>query len=72
MHLSTNVSHWMCVFMGLFLVVTGLVSHVHSQHSPGGAVPADDPHDLACIGKRAVMVAIGLFAVCYGVLRVLP
>jgi len=71
MHLSTNVSHWMCVFMGLFLVVTGLVSHVHSS-SPGGAAPADDPHDLACLGKRAVLVAIGLVAVGYGVLRVLP
>jgi hypothetical protein len=71
MHLSTNISHWMCVLMGLFLVVTGLVSHVHSQ-SPGGAMPVDDSHDLACLGKRAVLIAIGLVAVGYGVLRVLP
>ena len=69
MHISSNFSHWVCVFMGLFLIVTGLVSHVARQTvSVAARVYGSNTGGGF---KRAVIIGIGLFAVGYGVSRVL-
>jgi hypothetical protein len=70
MRLSTNISHWVCIFMGLFLIVTGLVSHA-ARRAANAALPGDETDAATGVGKRAVLVAIGLIAVAYGVSRVL-
>jgi hypothetical protein len=71
MRLSTNISHWVCVFMGLFLIVIGLVSHA-PRRTASVALPGDEADASSGLGKRAVLIAIGLVAVAYGVSRVLP
>ena len=70
MHLSTNISHWVCVFMGAFLIVVGLVSHAPSR-AASTALPGDSTESGGGVGKRAVLIGIGLIAVAYGVSRVL-
>ena len=69
MHNFTNVSHWVCIGTGVLLVVTGILSHARQvttnpitgrNYSPG-----------AGLGKRLVLIGIGLFAVVYGMARVL-
>lgn len=70
MHISTNISHWVCVFMGLFLIVIGLVSHA-PQRAASGALPGDETDASNGVGRRAVLVTIGLIAIAYGVSRVL-
>jgi hypothetical protein len=58
------------MFMGVFLIVTGLVSHA-PRHTPSLALPGDNTDTSSGIGKRVVLIAIGLVAVAYGVSRVL-
>ena len=70
MHISTNISHWVCVFMGVFLMVVGMVSHA-PRRTASVALPGDDTDAGNGMGKRAVLIAIGLIAVAYGVSRVL-
>ncbi len=70
MHLSTNISHWVCMFMGVFLIVVGLVSHA-PRRAASMAMPGEETEAGAGMGKRAVLITIGLVAVVYGVSRVL-
>ena len=74
MHISNNLSHWVCIFSGLFLILTGLVSHVHQQRASNLAEPVQSapPETEGGTFKRVVLVGIGLVAVAYGVMRVLP
>jgi hypothetical protein len=71
MRLSTNISHWVCVFMGLFLIVIGLVSHA-PRRTASVALPGEETDASSSLGRRVVLIAIGLVAVAYGVSRVLP
>ncbi len=70
MRLSTNISHWVCIFMGLFLIVVGLISHA-ARRAASAALSGDGTDAGTGVGKRAVLIAIGLIAVAYGVSRVL-
>ncbi len=70
MHISTNVSHWVCIGIGLLLVVTGIVSHARRQVTThAGTGQADSPG--SGLGKRLVLIGVGLLAVAYGMSRVL-
>ncbi len=73
MHLSSNISHWVCIAMGAFLIVVGMVSHAPRQ-AAGSAVStenAETTEAVLSVGKRVVLIAIGLVAIGYGVSRVL-
>ncbi len=74
MHLSHNLSHWVCLLAGLYLALTGLLLRDIVAASP---VPAASPADsrrsyrAASVGKRVFLVAIGLAAFGYGLSRIL-
>ncbi len=72
MHLF-NVAHWVCVLTGLLLMITGIASRDHAEptlNRPSEQVRAQaQPHSGT--GKRAILVAIGLVAVAYGVSRMM-
>jgi hypothetical protein len=68
MRLSTNISHWVCVFMGLSLVVLGMVLHA-PRRAAGLSIHTDHSEAMMCLGKRAVLIVIGLVAVAYGLSR---
>ena len=70
MHISANVSHWVCIGTGLLLVITGIVSHSQRQVTTGVATGQSDSEGSG-LGKRLVLIGIGLFAVAYGMSRVL-
>jgi uncharacterized membrane protein len=76
MHLSSNVSHWVCLIAGLYLVLTGfMVRDIAEDQPPRIVHPAGTAayrHQRAAgYGRRAVLVAVGLVAVVYGVARLL-
>ena len=74
MHLSHNLSHWVCLAAGLYLALTGLLLRDIVAASP---VPAASPagsrrsYRAASVGKRVFLVAIGLAAFGYGLFRIL-
>jgi hypothetical protein len=73
MHFESNVAHWVCLLAGLYLVLTGfLLRDIVNERSsvlaaPG--VPGRRRVRYAAIGRRAVLIAVGLAAVVYGILR---
>jgi hypothetical protein len=73
MHFSTNVSHWVCLVAGAYLVLTGLMlREVAREEPPACAMPAGSKwgrHRVAGYGRRAVMIGVGLVAVAYGISR---
>ena len=76
MHISTNLSHWVCVLAGLYLVLTGLVLRdVIGERPPRIGLPAaGHEHDHAwhvaySLVRRGVMIAVGLAATLYGISR---
>ena len=82
MHLSSNISHWVCLLAGLYLVLTGfMLRNIADERPPRAIQPAGalQPaaaiharyHRAACFGRRAVMIAVGLIAVAYGISRLL-
>ncbi len=76
MHLSSNLSHWVCLIAGLYLVLTGFMLRDIADERPprivhpAGAV-ANRHHRAAGYGRRVVMVTVGLVAVVYGIARLL-
>ncbi len=68
MHLSTNVSHWVCVLAGLLLVATGAASHAIRSAALGARTGAAQ-HDYPGMIRRTVLIGIGLAAIAYGVSR---
>ncbi len=75
MHLSFNPAHWICLLAGLYLALTGLLLRdIVAERPPALALPASGKSDrrrLVAYGRRAVLVAIGLAAVAYGISRIL-
>ena len=75
MHLSTNLSHWVCLLAGLYLALTGLILRdVVDEHPPSVAMPPGSRlgrRRIAGYGRRAVLIAVGLGAVAYGISRLL-
>lgn len=76
MHLSSNLSHWVCLLAGLYLVLTGLMLRdivVEDQPAILTAPPAQrfTRRRMAGFGRRAVIIAVGLAAVAYGISRML-
>ena len=73
MHISTNISHWVCIGTGLLLVVVGIISDARRQVTTVAAIAATGQSDSqgSGLGKRLILIGIGLFAVAYGMSRVL-
>ena len=76
MNFSTNLAHWVCVLAGIYLVITSLVLRdVLSDRPPDIGLPASQHsharHTAYSIGSRAIMIAVGLAAVAYGISRML-
>lgn len=76
MHLSSNLSHWVCLIAGLYLVLTGFMLRDIADErppraiQPAGAIHARH-HRVAGFGSRAVVIVVGLLAVAYGISRLL-
>ena len=70
MHISTNISHWVCIGTGLLLVVVGVISHARQQVATIATTGQTDSQGSG-LGKRLILISIGLFAVAYGMSRVL-
>ena len=74
MHVSSNISHWVCVVAGLYLALTGLLLRdVLDEEPPSITVPPSSRFArkrLAGWGRRTVLVVVGLAAVAYGVSRI--
>ncbi len=75
MHLSSNLSHWVCLLAGLYLALTGLMLRdIIDEQPPSLSLPArgrTDRQRFAGYGRRAVLIAVGLAAVAYGISRML-
>ena len=76
MHLSSNLSHWVCLLAGLYLVLTGfMLRDIAEDRTPALTTPAGSRTSrgrMASFSRRAVMIAVGLAAVAYGIFRILP
>ena len=70
MHISTNISHWVCIGTGFLLVVVGIISHARQQVATITTTGQSDSQGSG-LGKRLILIGIGLFAVAYGMSRVL-
>jgi len=70
-----NLSHWVTLLAGLFLALTGLLLRdIISSHPPASTMPAGSRwhrRRMAGMGKRLVLIAIGLAAFAYGVSRIM-
>ena len=73
MHFESNLAHWVCLLAGLYLVLTGfLLRDIVNERSSVLAAPGTHARRkgrAAAIGRRTVMIAVGLAAVVYGILR---
>jgi hypothetical protein len=73
MHFESNVAHWVCLLAGLYLVLTAfLLRDIVNEHSSVLAAPGTHSKRrgrVAAIGRRTVLIAVGLAAVIYGILR---
>ncbi len=76
MHLSSNISHWVCLLAGMYLVLTGLMlRNIAGERVPALTTPAASRYgrrSMAGFGRRSVMIAVGLIAIAYGIFRILP
>ena len=75
MHLSSNISHWICFLAGLYLVLTGvLLRDVVAEQLPlvAPAGHRTGRRKMAGVGRRLAIIAVGLVAVVYGIARILP
>ena len=74
MNLSLNISHWVCMLAGLFLVFTGFIMHdIAQEKTPLLTKPAGSRgtwRRTAGYGRRGIMIAVGLAAVIYGISRI--
>ncbi len=74
MNLSMNVSHWVCLLAGLFLIFTGFVMRdIVQEKTPVLTKPAGSRGNwqrTAGYGRRGIMIAVGLAAVIYGISRI--
>ena len=74
MNLSHNLSHWVCLLAGLYLAITGFLLRDIVHTAPvAAASPAGSRrgYRAAGIGKRVVLISIGLAAFGYGLSRIL-
>ncbi len=75
MHYQSSLAHWVCLLAGLYLVLTGfLLRDIAIEQSEMTARPGVRRYRqrrAAAIGRRAVMVGVGLAAVLYGASRLL-
>ena len=75
MHLESNLAHWVCLLAGLYLVLTGFLLRDITRERASLLIAPGMHHrshaKAAAIGRRTVMIAVGLAAVVYGVLRLL-
>jgi hypothetical protein len=73
MYFDSNLAHWVCLLAGLYLVLTGfLLRDIAREHSAMTVAPGMRGRRqgrAAAIGRRAVMIAVGLAAAIYGVSR---
>ncbi|RRA48779.1 hypothetical protein [Acidipila sp. EB88] len=80
MHLSSNLSHWICLLAGLYLILTGvmlrdLVGERAALTSPPAhqsTVRVARTSRITGIGRRAGLIVVGIAAAAYGLLRILP
>ncbi len=74
MHLSSNFSHWVCLLAGLYLVLTGVMLRgIAEDHPPALAMPPASKwgrQRVAGLGRRAILILVGLLAVAYGISRI--
>ena len=74
MHVTQNLSHWVCLIAGLYLALTGLWRRPAGASSP---IPIAAPsgarrrYRAARLAKRLFLVCLGLGAVGYGLSRML-
>ncbi len=76
MHLSTNISHWVCLLAGLYLVLTGfLLRDIMEEQQPALTTPAGSRgsrHAKALgLGRRIMIIAVGLAAAGYALSRMI-
>ena len=75
MHFTSNISHWVCLLTGLYLALTGfLLRDIVHDRPPSLLTPgsrAFNRQRFAGIGRRVVLIAVGLAAVAYGIARML-
>ena len=75
MALSMNLSHWVCLLAGVFLILTAfLLRDIVAERPPVMIGPAGSRENRrrSGYGRRIIMVAVGLAAAAYGISRILP
>ncbi len=74
MHVTQNLSHWVCLIAGLYLALTGLLLRDAVASSPiaiASPSGARRRYRAASLAKRLFLVCLGLGAVGYGLSRML-
>ena len=76
MHLTTNISHLICLLAGLFLVLTSfLLKDMGQRRTPAtatfGGVKTRRDHRSSSVVRRLVLMSVGLVAAAYGLSRML-
>ena len=74
MALSTNLSHWVCLLAGVFLVLTAfLLRDIVEERPPAMIGPAGsrESRRRSGYGRRIILVVIGVGAAAYGISRIL-
>ncbi len=75
MHMSSDLSHWVCLLAGLTLVLTGfllrdIVREQSSVMPPPGVPRPTHWQRRGGYGRRAILIAVGLGAAAYGISRI--
>ncbi len=74
MALSTNLSHWVCLLAGIFLVLTAFLLRDIVEERPTARIgPAGSRENRrrSGYGRRLILVVIGVGAAAYGISRIL-
>ncbi len=74
MQLSTNLSHWVCLLGGIFLILTAfLLRDIVQDRPPATVEPAGSRERRRTgYGRRIAFLMVGVGAAAYGISRILP
>ncbi len=74
MALSTNLSHWVCLLAGLFLILTAfLLRDIVDERPPAMIGPAGSRENRrrSGYGRRIILVGVGVAVAAYGISRIM-